>query len=93
MKRIFEFLKVDKWAHIFACILIVYVVADVDMNYWHRELAVATAMGACTAAFFSICKEVLEFFRGNGIDPQDLKADLIGIIIGAVLIVSKTLCC
>lgn len=93
MKKIIEFLKVDKWAHIFACILIVYVVADVDMDYWHRDLAVATAIGALTAFFFGVGKELLDFFRGNGIDPQDLKADIIGIIIGAVLIVAKTLCC
>lgn len=92
MKQILNFLQVDKWAHVLACVLIVYVVADADMDIWQRELAVAIAIGALTAAVFSIGKELLDFFRGGFIDPQDLKADLIGIVIGAVLVIAETLC-
>lgn len=85
--KVYNYLSknLDKVAHFLVCLLIAYVVAVLDVKYFARDVAVAGTIGALTAVFVGIVKEVLDFFRRADFSTKDLLADALGAVAGTAL--------
>ena len=74
----------DKFIHLLVCVIIAETVAVCDVTIFNRSAIIAATVGALTAAFAGIIKELIDFFKGKSFDLNDLKFDIIGSIVGFI---------
>jgi len=72
----------DKWMHGVACFFICAVVALAVYGIWEDPKPVCGFIGWIAAMCAGLAKELVDFFRGNKFDINDLIADFIGATIG-----------
>ena len=57
------------------------------------EMMAVTAAVSCVALLIGIAKELYDFFSGENFDLHDLEADVIGMLVGVIMILfSCNLC-
>lgn len=74
----------DKCIHLLICFIISSNIAILDNEIFNRTAIIAAIVGALTAAFAGIIKELIDFFKGKSFDLNDLKFDVIGSIVGFI---------
>lgn len=74
----------DKCIHLLICFIISNNIAILDNEIFNRTAIIAATVGALTAAFAGIIKELIDFFKGKSFDLNDLKFDVIGSIVGFI---------
>ena len=68
----------DKYVHFVVVGFICWLVAFFDCLVWNRPAAVASAVGVIAAFIVALVKEIVDFFRGEDFDGQDLLFGLVG---------------
>lgn len=74
----------DKCIHLLICFIISSNIAILDNEIFNRTAIIAATVGALIAAFVSIIKELIDFFKGKSFDLNDLKFGVIGSIVGFI---------
>ena len=91
MKKIIAFLnriEGDKWAHLLVCLLITTTLGFWSVLTFHTVPELAASLGGVVALILGLLKEVRDgfFVPSNEFSGADLLYDIIGAIIGFVLV-------
>lgn len=78
----------DKLLHACACVLLTIFASSLVCHFGGNTPAVGGVIGALTALFVGIVKELYDFFTGGEFDRHDLLADFIGCVVGFVYVVT-----
>ena len=91
MKKIIGFLnriEGDKWAHLLVCLLITTTLGFWSILTFHVTSGCAALVGGVIALILGVLKEVRDgfFVPNNVFSGADLLADIIGAVIGFILV-------